>query len=49
MTSIGIGLVGAMAGLVLALLITAAQNNFLNKRSELTEMSAKIMFLDDVP
>ena len=46
--SVGIGLVGAMAGLVLALLITAAQNNFLNKRSELTEMSAKIIYLDEI-
>jgi hypothetical protein len=47
-TSLGIGLVGAMAGLVLALLITAAQNNFLNKRSELIEMSAKIIYLDEI-
>lgn len=46
--SLGIGLVGAMAGLVLALLVTAAQNNFLNKRSELKEMSAKIIYLDQI-
>jgi len=46
--SLGIGLVGAMAGLVLALLVTAAQNNFLNKRSELKEMSGKIIYLDGI-
>jgi hypothetical protein len=45
---LGIGIVGAMAALVLALLITGAQNSFLNKRSELMEMSAKIVFLDDI-
>jgi len=46
--SVGIGLVGAMAGLVLALLVTAAQNNFLDKRNELKEMSAKIIYLDEI-
>jgi hypothetical protein len=37
-----------MAGLVLALLITAAQNNFLNKRSELINTSSKIVYLDEI-
>lgn len=46
--SLGIGLVGAMAGLVLALLITAAQNNFLNKRSDLINTSSKIVYLDEI-
>lgn len=46
--SVGIGLVGAMAGLVLALLVTAAQNNFLDKRNELKEISAKIIYLDEI-
>ncbi len=46
--SVGIGLVGAMAGLVLALLVTAAQNNFLDKQNELKEMSAKIIYLEDI-
>jgi hypothetical protein len=47
-TSVGIGLVGAMAGLVLALLITGAQNSFNNKRSELINTSAKIVYLDEI-
>lgn len=47
-TSVGIGLVGAMAGLVLALLITGAQNTFNDKRSELINMSAKIVYLDEI-
>lgn len=46
--SVGIGLVGAMAGLVLALLITAAQSNFLNKRSDLINTSSKIVYLDEI-
>lgn len=46
--SLGIGLVGAMAGLVLALLITAAQNNFLNKQSDLINTSSKIVYLDEI-
>jgi hypothetical protein len=37
-----------MAGLVLALLITAAQNNFLNKRRELINTSSKIVYLDEI-
>lgn len=46
--SVGVGLVGAMAGLVLALLVTAAQNNFLDKQNELKQMSAKIIYLDEI-
>ena len=37
-----------MAGLVLALLITGAQNTFNDKRSELINMSAKIVYLDEI-
>ena len=43
---LGIGLVATMAALVLGLLLASAKNSYDTQSSELTEMSAKIIFLD---
>ena len=45
---LGIGLVATMAALVLGLLLASAKNSYDTQSSELTEMSAKIIFLDRI-
>jgi len=45
-TTMGVGVSGAMAALVLALLVQGAQISFVNQRNELIDMSANIEFLD---
>jgi hypothetical protein len=45
---LGMGLIGTLAALVLALLISGAQSSFREQRSELTQMSANILFLDRI-
>lgn len=45
---LGMGVVGTMAALVLALLIAAAQGSFRQQRSEIIQLSANIVFLDRV-
>ena len=44
--TLGMGLVGTMAALVLGLLIASAANSFDTQRNELTELSAKVVLLD---
>ena len=44
--TLGMGLVATMAALVLGFLIAGAQSSFRDQRSDLIEMSAKIVFLD---
>ena len=44
--TLGMGLVGTMAALVLALLIASAASSFDTQRNELTELSAKVVLLD---
>lgn len=44
--TLGMGLVATMAALVLGFLIAGAQSNFNNQRSELIDISAKVVFLD---
>ena len=46
--NIAVGLMAVMAALVLGLLIAAAQGSFNTKRSEIMQVSAKIIFLDRV-
>jgi hypothetical protein len=46
--NLGMGLVGTMAALVLGLLIASAKASYDTQNTELTEMSAKIAFLDRV-
>jgi hypothetical protein len=43
---LGIGLVGTMAALVLGLLLASAKNSYDTQSNELTEMCAKVIFLD---
>lgn len=45
---VGMGLVTTMAALVLGLLVSSAKNAYDSQSAELTEMSAKIVFLDRV-
>ncbi|MEW6144450.1 MAG: hypothetical protein AB1598_05475 [Thermodesulfobacteriota bacterium] len=46
MVTIGMGIVATMAALAVGLMIQGAQTNFNNQRSDLIDMSAKIIFLD---
>ena len=43
---LGMGLIGTMAALVLALLIASAKSSFDTQSNEVTEMSADFMLLD---
>ena len=43
---LGMGLVGTMAALVLGLLVASAKNSYDAQSSELTELSANVVFLD---
>jgi predicted RND superfamily exporter protein len=45
---VGMGVIGTMAALVLALLIAAAQGSFREQRSEIVQLSANIILLDRV-
>jgi hypothetical protein len=45
---LGMGLVGTMAALILGLLVAAAKGAYDTEKSEVTEMAAKIVFLDRV-
>jgi hypothetical protein len=45
---VGVGLIGTMAVLVLGLMIASGQSYYDTQRSELTEMSAKIVLLDRI-
>jgi membrane-bound ClpP family serine protease len=45
---LGMGLIGTMAALVLGLLIASAQSSYNAQKSELTQMSAKLVLLDIV-
>jgi hypothetical protein len=45
---LGMGLIGTLAALVLALLISGAQSSFREQRSEIAQMSANIIFLDRI-
>jgi hypothetical protein len=47
-SSLGVGISGAMAAFVLALLVQGAQISFVDQRNELIEMSANIEFLDKI-
>jgi len=46
--TLGTGLIGTMASLVLGLLVATAASSFFTQRNELTEMSAKLVLLDRV-
>jgi hypothetical protein len=43
---LGMGLVGTMAALILGLLVAAAKSAYDSEKSEVTQMAAKIVFLD---
>jgi hypothetical protein len=43
---LGMGLVGTMAALILGLLVAAAKTAYDTEKSEVTQMAAKIIFLD---
>jgi hypothetical protein len=45
---VGMGVIGTMAALVLALLIAAAQGSFRQQRSEIVQLSTNIILLDRV-
>jgi len=45
---LGMGLVGTMAALILGLLVAAAKTSYDSENKEVTEMAAKIVFLDRV-
>src|SRR5260221_6300921 len=45
---LGMGLVATMAALVLGLLVSSAKSSYDTQATELTEMSAKVIFLDRV-
>ena len=45
---LGMGLVGTMAALILGLLVAAAKNAYDTEKSEVTQMAAKLVFLDRV-
>jgi hypothetical protein len=45
---LGMGLVGTMAALILGLLVAAAKSAYDAEKSEVTQMAAKIVFLDRV-
>ena len=44
--TLGMGIIGTMAAIVLGLMIAAAQGSFANQRGEITQLSANIVFLD---
>jgi hypothetical protein len=46
--TLGMGLVATMAALVLGFLIAGAQSNFTSQRGDLIEISAKVVFLDQL-
>lgn len=46
--TLGMGLVGTMAALVLGLLIAAAQSSFTTQRNDIMEISANVIFLDSI-
>jgi hypothetical protein len=48
LVTLGMGLVGTMAALVLGLLIASAASSFDTQRKEVTELSAKVVLLDRV-
>src|SRR4030095_7845403 len=45
---LGMGLVGTIAALVLGLLVASAKESYDRQSNELTEMSAKLVFLDRI-
>ena len=45
---LGMGLVGTMAALILGLLVAAAKTSYDSEKKEVTQMAAKIVFLDRV-
>src|SRR5260370_19234525 len=45
---LGMGLVATMAALVLGLLVSSAKSSYDTQSAEVTEMSAKVIFLDRV-
>ncbi len=45
---LGMGLVGTMAALILGLLVAAAKSAYDTEKSEVTQMAAKLVFLDRV-
>ena len=45
---LGMGLVGTMAALILGLLVAAAKGSYDTEKNEVTQMAAKIVFLDRV-
>lgn len=46
--TMGMGVVGTMAALVLGLLVASAQGSYETQRNELTELSAKVILLDQI-
>jgi len=48
MVILGMGIVATMAALVLGFLIEGAKDSFREQRTELIEMSAKVVVLDDL-
>ena len=46
--TLGVEIAGVIAAFVLALLVAGAQSSFRDQRSEIIEMSAKIVFLDEI-
>ena len=46
MVTLGMGIVATMGALAVGLMIQGAQSNFSDQRSDLIDMSAKIVFLD---
>src|SRR6185295_16306849 len=45
---LGMGLVGTMAALILGLLVAAAKGAYDTEKNEVTQMAAKVIFLDRV-
>ena len=45
---LGMGLVGTMAALILGLLVAAAKSAYDTEKNEVTQMAAKLVFLDRV-
>ena len=48
LVKLGVGLIGTMSALVLGLLVASAKGSYDTQRSELIQMSAKVVFLDRV-
>jgi hypothetical protein len=48
LVKLGVGLIGTMSALVLGLLVASAKGSYDAQRSELIQMSAKVVFLDRV-